>query len=291
MTASEKHLHLISAMRRALRPVARLLIRAGIRFDEFSTIAKSVYVDSCIRDGELPRPISRKRVAVITGLTAREVDHLIDSDGDLTETTPTSRTALVEILHRWHTVPEYVGPYGIPRELELDTPSDRCFSSLVALVDPKMNAQIILRELLRTGAVARAGESHFRAVSRFLMVPDSMSREMIEHYGDRMSRLATTMEFNLDPCHTEKRLDRRVIADRGLSVSLLPAFEKYARDKAIDFLLELDNWVSTQGEPAASGPETDERVGVGVNVFLYSAPMPFGALQHNRSDNNGMSKE
>ena len=286
MNAAARHSYLISAMRRALRPVARLLIRAGIRFDEFSAIAKNVYVESCIRGSESPKPASRRRIAVITGLTGKEVDYYIDSDGALIEVTPTSRTTLVEILHKWHTVPEYAGPYGIPRELDFESPSDRCFCSLVRLVDPKADAQAILRELLTSGAVARAGHSHLRAVSRFLMVPDSMSREMIEHYGDRISRLATTIEHNLNPNHTEKRLERRVVSDRGLPSSLLPAFENYARGKAVDFLLELDNWVSTQTGTTASGPEGEERVGTGVNVFLYANPIP-SAAEREHGPNDG----
>ena len=84
-----------------------------------------------------------------------------------------------------------------------------------------------------------------------------------------MSRLASTLEYNLDPRHSEKRLDRRVVADKGLSISMLPAFESYARGKAVDFLLELDNWVSTRTPPQEAGSQDDLRVGVGVNVFLF----------------------
>lgn len=269
MTAVDKRAHLLHAVRRVLQSIARLLIRVGIRYDEFSALAKGVYIESAVRDGDHIKPLSRRRVAIVTGLTGRDVDFYIDSGGAIPERSPTSRAQLIEILHKWHTEPDYVGPYGIPRELEFATPPDRCFGSLVALSNIASDARAVLIELMNSGAVAKAGDNHYRAVSRFLMVPDTMSAEMVDHYGDRMSRLASTLEYNLDPRHSEKRLDRRVVADKGLSISTLPAFESYARGKAVDFLLELDNWVSTRTPPQDAGSQDDLRVDAGVNVFLF----------------------
>jgi hypothetical protein len=62
-----------------------------------------------------------------------------------------------------------------------------------------------------------------------------------------------------------------VVADRGLPVEVVPEFEKFARARTIDFLLELDNWLV----PYASGEaETEERINIGVNAFLYVEPPP-----------------
>ena len=274
MTVVEKRAHLLHAARCVLRSIARLLIRVGIRYEEFSALAKGVYVECAVRDGDHVKPPSRRRVAILTGLTRRDVDFYIDTGGAIPEPLPTSRAQLVEILHKWHTEPDYVGPYGIPRELEFATPPNRCFGSLVALSNVTSDARAVLLELMNSGAVAKAGDNHYRAVSRFLMVPDTMSAEMVDHYADRMSRLAATLEYNLDPRHSEKRLDRRVVADKGLSISMLPAFESYARGKAVDFLLELDNWVSTRTSPRDTGSQDELRVGAGVNVFLFVDSLP-----------------
>ena len=43
--------HLLVALRRILRPIVGILIRAGIRFEEFSDVARGVFVESAIRDG------------------------------------------------------------------------------------------------------------------------------------------------------------------------------------------------------------------------------------------------
>lgn len=259
--------HLLYALRRVLRPIARLLIRAGIRFDEFADLVRGVYVETAIREGiESPKTPSRPRVAAITGLTQRQVNKYINNEGALPLADPALMdiaVMAVEVLHKWHSTPEYAGPYGIPLELQFDTPADRCIRSLVALVMPKADPRVAIEELLRIGAVVPSGSKHFRAVSR------SFVTQLIEHFGRTLSRLASTLEYNMDPRHTAKRLERNVAADHGLPAELVPEFEKYARDRALDFLVELDNWLAPH---LSDEMESTDRVETGVNVFLYAIP-------------------
>jgi Family of unknown function (DUF6502) len=271
MNPTEMRGRMLFALRRLLRPIARLLIGAGIRFDEFAELARGVYVENAIRTDQ-SLPPTRERIAMITGLTISQVDHYIDNEGALPMADPTLAALLVEVLQKWHTIPPYAGPYGIPLELEFDTPSDRCFQSLVALVDPAADSRLALQELLRTGAATASGEKYFRAVSRSLsMSDDPSSPQLIEHFGMTLSRLAATLEYNMYPEHLEKRLERFVIADRGLTRELVPEFEAYVRGRAADFLLELDNWLAPY---ASDEPDPAERVDTGVNVFLYADPPP-----------------
>ena len=262
---------LLYALRRVLRPIVRILIRAGIRFDEFAELARGVYAESAIRDGleHAPNP-TRTRISVVTGLTHQQVDYYIDNGGALPSAIPSLANILVEVLQKWHTDPHYVGPYGIPLELEFEVPSGRCFRSLVAMVDTKVSPGIALEELLRVGSVTYSGEKHFRAVSRYFMMPEPMSPQQIEYFGSTVTRLAQTLEFNMNPRNSEKRLERFVVADRGLPADVLPMFESYARDRTSEFLLDLDNWLtpySSSGE-ADTGP----RMATGLNVFLYLEP-------------------
>ena len=282
----QTHRHVLGAARRALRSLARLLIRFGVRFDEFSAIARVVYVESAIRDHAHPNTPSRARISALTGLTARQVDYCIDHEDEVPTVDPTLRGLLVEVLHKWHTVPEYGGPYGIPLELEFSNPPQRCFSSLVSLVSSEVNPNLLLGELLRSGAILRAGESRFRPVSRFLMMPDPNSPRLIERFGMTVSRLAATLEYNMDPKQTDKRLERRVSADRGLPLQLVSSFEAYARSKAADFLLELDNWLAAQVEAEGDAADTSEWVDSGVNIFLYIDPIVKDAESFSRAANS-----
>ena len=277
MSSSNLRGHILYALRRALRPIARILVRAGVRFDEFADLARGVYIETAIRDGSERQLVpTRMRITGVTGLPRRQVDNYVESEGALPQADATATALAIEVLHKWHSTPEYAGPYGIPLELEFDNPPGRCIRSLVALVMPKADPRIALEELLHTGAVVASGGQHFRAVSRSLMLPDPGSPQVIEHVGRTLSRLGATLEYNRNPQHPEKRLERRVSADRGLPPELLPEFEKFVRSRANDFLVDLDNWLAPYASEDSDG---SDRVDTGVNVFQYvDSPVSDGPL-------------
>lgn len=264
---------LLHAIRRVLRPFVRILIRAGIRFDEFAEVARGVYIESALRDGvEHSAKPSRARVAMATGLTRHQVDYYIDNEGALPTGDPTLVNILTEVLQKWHTDPHYVGPYGIPLELEFEVPGGgRCIRNLVAMVDPHVSPGVVLEELIRVGSVTYSGEKYFRATSRYFMMPEPMSPLQIEYFGNTLTRLTGTLEFNMNPKNSTKRLERFVVADRGLPPEVVPEFEAYAREKATELLLDLDNWLTPYSTPPAPG---EVRVPTGLNVFLYVEPPP-----------------
>lgn len=269
MSSTQTHAHLLLALRRVLRSLSRLLIRVGIHFDEFAALAQVTFVESAIRDFEHPGIPSRERIAAVTGLTRHQVDQYIGTNGAQPSADPTTADLLVEILHKWHTTPEYVGPYGIPLELEFSTPPDRCFCSLVTLVDSKVNPGRALKEMQLAGAVTPSGQKRFRPISRSLLVSAPTSPQLIEHFGMTVWRLAQTLVHNIESRNTDKRLQRRVSTDRGLPVEFVPEFESYVRSKAAELLLDLDNWLGSQ---ALDESNTGERRDVGVDIFLYMEP-------------------
>ncbi len=58
----------------ALRPIARIFLGFGMGFKEFSDIAKTSFVDVATSEyGLRGRPTNISRVAVMTGLTRKEV--------------------------------------------------------------------------------------------------------------------------------------------------------------------------------------------------------------------------
>ncbi|MGQ0833589.1 MAG: DUF6502 family protein [Gammaproteobacteria bacterium] len=261
--------HLIHAFRKVLQPLVKLLVRAGVGYGEFSDLAKAVFVECALRDGlgVVTRP-TRARVAAVTGVPRRDVDRVIDTDGSSLRVSPSVGGTMVEVLQKWHSDPRYTGPYGIPLELEFQASAgERSFIDLVSLVAPAADPKEILDELLRVGSVAYSGESHLRAVSRYFMTPLGMSSEQLEYFINTLTRLGQTLEFNMDPTGTAKRLERFVVADRGLPVDALAKFEEYVRQQSSAFLLDLDNWLSPYGSDQVNG--SAERLQTGVHVFMY----------------------
>jgi hypothetical protein len=249
-------------------------MRAGIRSDEFDTIARQIYIESAVLDITHSTMPSRARIAAFTGLCVREVhEQFAIKKKPLTEHV-TITPVLIEVLQKWHTTAGYGGPYGIPLALEFGKPPDRCIQSLVALVNADLNPQVVLEELLQSGAIRSSGNNRFQPVSRFLLSTDPNSPTLIDRFGAKISQYASTLEYNIDPKHTEKRLDRNVFSARGVSVELVPAFERYARAKISQFLTEIDNWIASELRSDAAVSDTVERqIDAGINVFFYMEPL------------------
>lgn len=277
---------LVYAVRRVLRPIVRLMLRAGISFDEFADVARGAYVDSAIRNRSGHGPLTRERVALITGMSREQIEYYIDKEHRRPGVGPSLARVASEVLHRWHTDPLYLGPFNIPLELEFDVPQDRCFQSLVEQVASKASPGLVLEELLQAGAVAYFGEKHFRAVARWFIFPGYLSPHQIENFGEALEHLGETLEYNGNLADSEnKRLERAVFADKGIPRELLPSFEEYARARALKFLEEIDDWLA---RASADSGQSSPRVDTGVNVFLYVEPLPdqqdLSALVQSRRD-------
>lgn len=259
---------LLYAFRRVLRPLIRILVRSGVRYDEFLELVRGVYVETAIRDGlgDGSKP-TRAKISISTGVPRREVDRYIDNDGALPSAPKTLTAILSQILNRWHTDPQFVGPYGIPLELAVKGHKTRSFTELVCAVDAQAPVPDVLHELIRLRTVVWSGDTHVRAISRAFIPSEEMSPAQLEFFGNALTRLANTLQYNLDRKNIDKKLERSVVSSRGLPKDIVPIFERHTREKVSELLVELDNWLS----PYATGvqkPGEFERVGLAVFQFI-----------------------
>ena len=279
MVAKNPREHLLFAFRRVLRPLIRILVRAGVRYDEFSALVRGVYVEAAAVDrvGAVARP-SRTRISVATGVGRAEVNRFIENDGALPFIEQSFTKTLARILNTWHTDSQFVGPYGIPLELSRQGTKGRTFSELVHAVDRNADPNEAYLELLRLGAVAMSGETHIRVVSRAMIATEEWSPAQLELFGNSLTRLADTLQFNLDARNSTKRIERTVIADKGLPAEVIPKFESHLRERVSELLVDLDNWITPHSE--APGPKSSV---IGLSVFQFSEPdsdYAQGSLSH-----------
>lgn len=264
---------LLDTYRRVLRPLVRILVRAGVRYDEVLELLRRVFVETAVRDGLGDGvPLTRSRISISTGVPRRDVDRFIDKEDELPPVGKSMTRTLMEVLHKWHTDPQFVGPYGIPLELEMNSPKGRSFKELVYFVNPAVNPKDALDELIRLQAVVWSGDTHFRAVSRALKPVEEMSPAQLEFFANALTRLADTVQFNIDPANAAKRLEQSVISDHGLPKEIVPVFEKYVRERVMELLVEIDNWLSPYSTKESPHAEPAERIGLAVFQFVDRPP-------------------
>ena len=262
---------LVHTLRSVLRPLARILFRAGVRFDEFVELLRGIYVEITIRDAlDAGQKISTGRISILSGVSKRDVDRLISTDDWLRIPKPTDAAALAAVLHRWHTDSAFLGPYGVPLELPLTGQGGRNFTDLVAGSPIAIDATNAFEQLLAAKMIAKSGDTHVKVMSRSYVMPEPLSAEMLEHFGSAMTNLASTLNFNMTPSQKSKRLERSVFPDDGLPDELREEFDQFVRDRAQELISDVDDWLAAAARRPTQSPS--KRTNTGVSVFQYVTP-------------------
>ena len=254
--------HLRLALRRMLKPLVRLLISQGMSHAELSEAAKDAYVEMAIRYGEGGKKINQSQIAILTGLTRKEVKNVIDRalTSDMSASKP-SRPS--RVLTGWYNDPDYTGPYGIPMELPYDTQNseDPSFVSRVKTYRGDMAPRQMLNELLRSGCVIEVSDGQYKAVKRDYQ-HRQLSPELINRLGELGYRVLSTAATNIDN-ETLGRgyFDRNVFADEGCTDDVIDEFDKVIRVRGQALLEELDIWLASNNRAAKTG-ETKKNTGL-----------------------------
>lgn len=267
------------AFRRLLNPLVRILLRSGMVAKDLEEIVRQVFVDVASSEEfaiEGRSRVSNTRLAILTGLTRKEVARLRRGDSFQREFSNMSRVA--RVLNEWQRNARYTGAYGVPLELPFD--SDRnepTFSELVKLYSGDMLPRAMLDELIRIGAVRQFDDGTLRLQSSTYL-PSPMDEASIEHLGTVIQRVADTLDHNNDKRNAAtKRVERLVYSDQGFPDSKYSDFQKLVRDKSADFLEAINSWI-VANELSNNVPDTPairaarkgiKRVYAGIGVYQF----------------------
>ena len=250
--------HLRAALSLMFKPLIRLLIAQGVTHAEFSETAKEVYVETALRHFDTDRRINKSRIAILTGLTRKEVKNVIDRSlsSDHKEKTY-SRPA--RVLTGWYSDPMFQGPYGIPLELPYESTDDEepSFVGLVKRYSGDMAPKQMLTQLVEAGAVVEV-EGRYKAVSR-IFIHSKLSPDLIRRLGSVGYRVFSSAAKNIDTSiEAEGHFDRMVFADDGCTDEVIAMFDEFIRSRGQEFLEELDVWFSSRKDSNSPGSPLKE---------------------------------
>mgnify|MGYP007014082397 CR=1 FL=1 len=261
---------LLLSMQHLLGPLVRLLLRHGVSFAEFEEVARLAYVQAANEHFRLPnRKMSDSRIAVLTGLTRKEVKRLRDliDAGELSNKADNAHRA-TRVLSGWHRDPDFCGSDGYPLNLPME--GERGFSGLVRRYSGDIPAKAMLEELLRVKAVAACedGES-VKPLSRIYMPLAADDPASIRILGTSTRDLLSTLEHNMTIDADEPRFLQRSVSNNNISPKMVPIFNRIATEQSQSLLESLDDWLTAHelDERDVMEDEADSRVGVGVYFF------------------------
>lgn len=238
--------HLRSALSLMFKPLIRLLIAQGVTHAEFSDTAKEVYVETALRHFEVDGKVNKSRIAILTGLTRKEVKNVIDR-ALMTDYKERTYSRPARVLTGWYSDPAFQGPYGIPLELPYESgdSESRSFVELVRSYSGDMAPRQMLNQLLESGAIIEV-DGRYKAVSRTFR-HSTLSPALIRRLGSVGYRVFSSAAKNIDLAgQGEGQFDRMVFADDGCTEEVVELFDEYIRVRGQDFLEELDVWFSSR---------------------------------------------
>ncbi|HGG59351.1 MAG TPA: hypothetical protein ENK26_05450 [Gammaproteobacteria bacterium] len=227
---------LVSALRRLLRPLIRLLISHQITFPWLSSFIKSIYVEVAVSDfkidGKLP---NHSRVTLLTGVHRKDVRRFREELSENSTVVPRSVHIGSQLVAKWCGDLDYVNDSGHPRALPRLKRKDGgpSFEGLVASVSKDFRARAVLDEWLRLGIVELVDKDCVQLRTE-AFVPREGFEEKVYYLGKNLESHMEACVNNIEN-DTSPMMERSVYYDQ-LSQEDIRELEELARHGAMETL-------------------------------------------------------
>jgi hypothetical protein len=267
--SSPAHSKILTALFVALKPIARSLLRAGIGYREFSDIAKAAFVGEASSEyGIRGRPTNISRIAIMTGVSRKEVKKLRESSLDNLIDYAVSISPGALVLQHWHTDANYIDGHRKPLELDFDS-GDFSFSSLVKQYAGDIPPGAMRTELKRIGALKELANKKLMVLKREF-VPIGMHDRLALGLEAIIHSAAETLAFNCEPENEKDLSFQQIWGVSTIDPEYFPAIKKVARERLTEFGRSFDDYLSEFEDPNAGKRLPRREVGVG--LYYYEIP-------------------
>ena len=247
-----------------LLPIVTLAVRSRLGSHLFVQAAKHAYVRAAI-DEAFPgdSKVNYSRLAVITGLTRKEVSLLvgrIKGDRRLPARVSREQRAL-GVVRGWRMDPRFHDERGRPAALPLAS-GRRTFGSLVRAYARDVTPMSVLTELQRLNLVSKTKASSVRLLSTQRHTPTEADPNMVE-----LARLLGDFVNTVNQRHTANGAPVFFsFRDSGLTLPQQAArFERVFSNRAAALLDSFDEWIASQ---AQVGTRNGAKARVGLGIYL-----------------------
>jgi hypothetical protein len=256
-----------AALAKLLRPLVRLMLKHSFSYSAFESVAKRVFAECAMEDFALPgRKPSVSRAAILTGLTRKEVNTLLNEPWRGIDADSTHYNRAARVVTAWVRESRFTDIDGTPRALAMEGPDG--FGELVRLHGGDVPTRAVLDELVRLGSVRPCDDGRVELVQRGF-VPNENMVAKISFLGTDVTDLIETITFNIEQSNAQAARYQRRVMHFGIPPAALPAFRALSGKQAQKVLESLDAWLAEHDLSAV--PEEDwgttARVGVGIYYF------------------------
>jgi hypothetical protein len=259
---------ILGAMLLVLRPIARALLKAGVGYREFAEISKTAFVDVAGRDyGLRGRPTNISRVAVMTGLTRKEVRRIRDKTAEGDEIEFSKLTPMSQVMHRWFTEDEFTSNNGMPLVLDFDSDGPS-FSKLVKKYGGDIPPGAMRTELKRVGVVEELTSGQLKAVSRSVVGIEDHEK-LVRGLAHVLYPAALAMVHNISVNGSNDSWVHLSAFTQSVRNTDLSRIRRVSSDRAASFVESVDDFLAAYEAMHHPKSEEESTKAVGIGVFYF----------------------
>lgn len=279
---SDIQLRMLNAVYACLLPVARLLLRAGITYRQFDSVAKRAFVSEALSELDTRgRRTNTSRVAVKTGLSRKYVrrvrDVMLDELGAESGNETDQSGPPARVLHAWHADARFVDAAGGPRKLPFQD-DESGFTALVRAVAGDVPPGAVRAELKRAGAIVDLEDGRLQAVKRYY-VPGDVDEKAITVISGLLFPMAAGIAHNTNPARTSDGFIQRFAFSDNLDAEARFEFRHWSRIQATRFIESMDDWLAEHEVMDGASVSEPTRPTAGIGVFYYEGPVAEQAIK------------
>jgi len=146
----------VLALRRALRPLVRLMLARGVTLPYLTELLKALLVEVADKEFRIgAKPPTDSRVSLVTGVHRKDVSRLRQALDSSAEIVPQVVSLGAQLVAVWLGSPRYLDEEGRPRPLPrfVSEGGELSFEGLVASVNSDIRSRVVLDEWQRLGVV------------------------------------------------------------------------------------------------------------------------------------------
>ncbi len=256
---------LLTAIRKVLRPLVRLLLNFRISFPQLAEILKSVYVETATDEFKLPnKKQTDTRLSLLTGIHRKDIKRLRNQAGTDNKT-PKSIDLTTRIIARWLAEKRYLDknkqPLKLPLQADKNKPS---FESLVQDVCKRdIHQRVVLDEWLHRGVVSLDDDKNL-TLNTDAFVPNKSFDEKAFFLGHNISDHFTAATHNL--LNKQPPFFDRCVYYDSLSQESIQELQEIAAAQGMKMLININERAMALRARDAARTDNNQRI----NIGLYS---------------------
>jgi hypothetical protein len=258
---------LSAATLQLLRPLVTILLRNNVSHRTFTELAKLVYVEVANAEfGIAGKKQTTSRIAILTGLTRKEVQRLLAQPPDTEPVSAEEYHRASRVITGWVRDPDFGDGKGHPYPLRME--GERAsFSTLVKRYSGDIPIRAMVDELVRVGAVKQLKDGRICLLSRGY-IPQKGPVEKLQVLGSDTADLIMTIDHNLYQKPTKPRFQRKVMYD-NVPVEAAREFQTLASAQGQELLEAIDRWLAHRDRDVNPASKGTGRVRVGLGIYHF----------------------